>query len=88
MTNSRPIKYRMDASETNRHPEYRTLCEVLREAARTNENPVLRGTFAQEHFIRELLEEAYDLAKRMDRKLKEYNKDWLRESDVCERIKG
>lgn len=50
--------------------DYRTICEVLREI----------NDLAQHNLtIRKLLVEAQDMAKRMSRKMAEYNKSWDRD---------
>lgn len=47
-------------------PDKRTICEVLRDIHRETDDDRIRA----------LAEEAEDMAKRMDRKLREYKADW------------
>ena len=52
-----------------RNPNWWTICEVLREAYELTEDPG----------IRELLEVALVMAKKMDRRLKDYRESWSRD---------
>lgn len=56
-----------DVLDPHFHGPRRTICEVLRDIHRSAEEP---GT------VKTLAEEAYSLAKRMDRRLREYRADW------------
>ena len=53
--------------------DYRTICEVLREINDLSQSP---GPLAKR--VRGLLCEAEDMAKRMSRRLYEYNQQWDR----------
>lgn len=65
---------------------YRTVCEVIREAYSKTEEMLAPREYGKPYSYREALEiiqdrlkEAYDLQKRMDRKLKEYNNRYHQE---------
>lgn len=55
-----------DALDPTFDARRRTICQVLREARRATSDPAAHA----------LIEEAYRLAKRMDRRLREYRADW------------
>lgn len=61
---------RIDAGILNTAHRQRTICEVLREI-----NDLHQGPEVQDLRTRVLLKEAHDMAKRMARKLYEYNKE-------------
>lgn len=81
----RPIKYKLDPNEVHEDAPFRTVCQVLRDAHKlANSRGVLAEPLWTSIKMQRLLEEAYDLAKRMDRKLREYNRDYAQ--DVFERV--
>lgn len=76
---NRPIKYKLDPNEFHEDAPFRTICQVLREAYSD-----LNQDFENIDYVLDRIREAYDLAKRMDRKLREYNKNYMEESGIFE----
>ena len=75
MSAKRPIKYTMVPEKAN--GTWRTICEVQRELYRA-----IRDDVPKEQLL-ELVEEAYDLGKRMHHKLVEYKDNY--HQDIYER---
>ena len=70
---SRPIHYKLDPLKQMNGFPYCTICEVQRRAWRLVDKHV-EGEEATK--IKALIEEAYDLGKRMDKKLREYKNNY------------
>ena len=73
----RPLKYKLDPKRSTSNYPYRTICEVHRDIYRSL---TARGAHAADIA---LVEEAYDLGKRMDAKLREYKDNY--QQDVFEK---
>lgn len=66
----RPLKYFISPEKKN--SGYRTVCEVQRQLYRLIQKRVEPKDPETAKYLKALVEEAYDLGKRMDRALREY----------------
>lgn len=81
----RPLQYFIrDKSIEPKHAGWRTICEVQRHMLRIVERELAPKEPEIAARITSLIEESYDLGKRMDRRLREYNGHYI--SQIYEQI--
>ena len=85
MSTKRPLKYFIrDKSIEPKKSGWRTICEVQRSLLRIAERELAQKEPEIASRIIALIEEGYDLGKRMDRRLREYNGNYI--SEIYEQI--
>lgn len=79
-THKRPLQYFIrDKSIEPKHAGWRTICEVQRQMLKLVEDELAPKDAELAAKFTSLVEESYDLGKRMDRRLRELNDKYIHE---------